>query len=64
MRDIMNRMAGSKTEFLQFGKNSFAYVRKVNSDDLMLQFPETAGLPLGLELWGLFGAGWHAVSRR
>ena len=57
MREILTRMAGSKTEFREFGKSSFAYLRKVKTDELLNQFPETEGLPVGLELWGLFDAG-------
>ena len=47
---------GSGIEFAKFGKQSFAYVRPVKSDDVKNAFPEGADLPNGVDLWALFAA--------
>lgn len=47
---------GSGIEFAAFGKQSFAYVRPVNSDDMKDTFKEAGDLPDGVDLWGLFAA--------
>ncbi|MEL6752371.1 MAG: DUF1150 family protein [Pseudomonadota bacterium] len=44
------------TEFAQFGKQAFGYIRAVKSDDMNARFPDQAELPEGLDLWGLFAA--------
>jgi hypothetical protein len=43
-------------EFASFGKQAFAYMRPVQSDEMNAKFPQNPQLPSGLDLWGLFGA--------
>ena len=44
------------TEFAEFGKRAFAYMRPVRSEDMNATFPQAEQLPADLDLWGLFAA--------
>ena len=46
----------SRIEFANFGKNSIAYVRRVNTDELSEPFHETGELNEGEDIWALYSA--------
>lgn len=62
MADDIVKIAGSGGEFATFGKNAFAYVRRVRSDELNAKFPQVEDLPAGLDLWGLFAADGEPIA--
>ena len=43
-------------QFAHLGEGHVAYLRKMQSDDLIDRFPGLPELDRGLELWALFGA--------
>ena len=46
----------TQVEFANFGRNTMAYLRRVKSDDLLRDYPETDDLVSGEILWALYGA--------
>lgn len=46
----------SADQFAHLGEGHVAYVRKVQTDDLIGRYPGLPELDRGLELWALFGA--------
>ncbi len=46
----------TQIEFANFGRNTMAYLRRVKSDDLLRDYPETDDLVSGELLWALYGA--------
>lgn len=44
------------TELAVLGVQDVAYVRQVNSSDIIANFPQIEGLPEDLKLWALFAA--------
>lgn len=50
------------TDFAEFGKQAFAYMRPVRSDDMNTTFPQHNQLPPGLHLWGLFAANGEPLA--
>lgn len=52
----------SQIEFSSFGKNTLAYVRRVEVDELAENVASEAGLPLNEDLWGLFGADGEPIA--
>lgn len=46
----------SADQFAHLGEGHVAYVRKVQSDDLIGRYPGLPELDRGLELWALFAA--------
>lgn len=56
------KFAANGVEFAEFGKNALAYVRRVKSEELNAAFPQIEELPVGLDLWGLFGADGEPIA--
>jgi len=52
--DFTNRM--SDYELAHLGEGALAYLRQIDSDDLMSRFPGVVELASGLKLWALFAA--------
>jgi len=52
----------SKIEFANFGKNSIAYVRRVNTNELTEPFHESGELMLDEDVWALYGADGEPIA--
>ncbi|WP_412057279.1 DUF1150 family protein [Bartonella sp. DGB2] len=46
----------SLQELAHWGEGELAYLKRLNSTELIKNFPELAPLDADIELWGLFGA--------
>ena len=61
MTRIENDQIMTSGDLAHLGEGSFAYVRKVSSDDLRGRFPGLSEITPGLELWALFGANGEPI---
>ncbi len=52
----------TQIEFANFGRNTMAYLRRVKSDDLIRDYPETDDLVSGEMLWALYGADGEPIA--
>jgi hypothetical protein len=48
-------------QFVHLGEGHVAYLRKINSDDLIARYPGIPQIAPGLELWALFGASGQPI---
>lgn len=46
----------TENELAHLGSGEFAYIRKINMEDVSRVFPEAPDIEPGVDLWALFGA--------